>query len=84
MAGFTKEQIEKDFLKIIARLADTAPEKLKMSDRFVDDLGFDSLKSLEAISRITEKYDFVPDLDEIMNLQTIGEVIDYLVIVLNE
>ena len=76
--GITAEQIRKDFLAIIAKLSGKRPEQLKDQDRFREDLGFDSLKSMEAISRITETYDFDPDLDEIMELQTIIEVIKYL------
>jgi len=74
----TAEEIRKEFLAIIAKLAGKKAADLKDEDRFLEDLGFDSLKSLEAISRISEIYDFIPNLDEIMDIQKIGDVVKYL------
>ncbi len=78
MDAISKEQIKEDFMKIIEKLAAMNSEDLTMDHRFVEDLGFDSLKSMEALSRITELYDLEPDLEEILELHTIGEVVDYL------
>ncbi len=76
--GVDSETIRKDFIAIIARLSGRKPEEIGEGDRFREDLGFDSLKSMEAISRISELYDFDPDLDDVMELQTVIEVIGYL------
>ncbi len=74
----SREQIQKDLYEIVAKLANTSVDSIASDNRFKEDLGFDSLKSMETISRITELYDFDPDLDEIMELQTVGEVVDFL------
>jgi acyl carrier protein len=78
MSGFTKEKIQADIYKIISKLAGITPEKLNKTDRFREDLGFDSLKSMEALSRITEFYDIDPDPHEILELQTLGDITEYL------
>jgi len=74
----SKDQIQKDLYGIVARLAAITPDRIKPEQRFKEDFGFDSLKSMEALARITDLYNFTPDLNEIMSLQTVGEVIDYL------
>ena len=78
MENITAEQIRKDFVAIAAKLSGMKADRINDTDRFREDLGFDSLKSMEAISRITELYDFEPEIEEIMDLQTVVEVIDYL------
>ncbi len=79
MSSITREKIQADVLKIIALLGETKPEKLKLEDRLREDLGFDSLKSMEALSRITELYEVDPELDEVMELKTLKEIVDYMV-----
>lgn len=78
MGAIGREQIEKDLLKIIAKLAGSTVEKIKLEDKLKDDLGFDSLKSLEAISRITELYEIDPDMDSLAGIETVRDIVDYL------
>jgi len=78
MGKIAIDNIKNDFLKIVSKLSGMALDQLHDGMRFKEDLGFDSLKSVEAISRITELYDFMPDLEEIMGLGTIGEVVEYI------
>ncbi len=78
MGSPTREKVEKDLYGIIAKLAGTTPDKLKPEDRLKDDLGFDSLKSLEAMSRITEMYDIEPDMDDLNDIHSISDIVEYL------
>jgi acyl carrier protein len=78
MSAIARETIEKELCAIIAKLAGTTADKLKPEDRLKDDLGFDSLKSLEAVSRITEQYDIDPDMDELNDIFTIKDIVDYM------
>lgn len=84
MSSLTKEQIQHEINKIVSKLAGISQEKLNISDRFREDLGFDSLKSMEALSRITEFYDIDPDPHEILELQTIGDITEYLFNFINQ
>ena len=84
MSSFTKDQIQVEIYKIISKLAGVTPDKLKNADRFREDLGFDSLKSMEALSRITEHYDIDPDPHEILELQTLGDITEYLFKFINQ
>ena len=79
----TISAIHDEVLSIIAKLAETSPEKIKLDDRFVGELGFDSIKSMEALARITDKYEVEPDIEIILELQTVGEVIEYVTRVLS-
>ena len=76
--SISKDQIQTDVIKVIAKLAGLPVEEVTIEKHIRDDLGFDSLKSMEAFSRITEKYDIEPDLDEIADLFTIEQIVDYL------
>lgn len=72
------DTLEQAFFAVVARLAGTTADRIRPSDRFVGDLGFDSLKSMECLARITDLLDVQPDIDTLLECQTVGEVIDQL------
>ncbi len=60
---------------IVAELTNAAPGELRGSDRLREDLGLDSLHSMELLSRVSETFDIDPDLETVMQVATIDEVI---------
>ncbi len=64
--------------QIVAELTQTAASDIKGSDRLREDLGLDSLQSMELLSRVSEEFEIDPDLDEVMNVATVGEVVTSL------
>ena len=78
MSTITPKQIRNDLLQILSKLADINPSQIKDSDRLREDLGLDSLQSMELLSRISDKYVLDIEIEDVMDLQTVGEVVNEL------
>lgn len=57
----TSEQtnVEEDVRRLLAEILETEPNEVKGSARFVQDLGMDSMMSLEILAGIEKKYRIV-------------------------
>jgi acyl carrier protein len=64
--------------QIVAELAQTSTQEINGSDRLREDLGLDSLQSMELLSRVSEEFEIDPDLEEVMNVATVDEVVSSL------
>ncbi len=72
-----------EFLRtVIAELAAMDKDEIQGSDRLREDLGLDSLQSMELLSRVSEEFDIDPDLEEVMKVTTVDEVVTALSAVL--
>ena len=78
MPTISPEQIRTDLLQILSKLADINPSHIQDSDRLREDLGLDSLQSMELLSRISDKYALDIEIEDVMDLQTLGEVVTEL------
>jgi acyl carrier protein len=68
-------QLRADLCPILAEIAGWPVEQIVGSLRLDEDLHLDSLKRIEVVSRISEHYDFDPDVDALMELRTVDDVI---------
>ncbi len=64
--------------QIIAEELSVELEDIKMNTHLTDDLGADSLDAVELIMTIEEEFEVeIPD-DELQNIQTVADIVEYL------
>ena len=65
-------------IKSIASQLQTQESKIQMEDKFIEDLGADSLDTVELIMALEEEFQVkIPDSD-VESLTTVGAAIDYI------
>lgn len=70
--------VEEDVKKIVIEKLGVKPEEVTPEARFIDDLGADSLDTVELIMALEEKFEVeVPDEDA-ENLTTVGKAVEYI------
>jgi acyl carrier protein len=75
---FDKASIEKKVKEMIVDSLGIDPEKISKESSFVDDLGADSLDTVELVMAFEEEFSVeIPDEDA-EKLTTVGEAIGYL------
>lgn len=78
MSEITEEQIRTDLLDILSKLAGLEVDQIKNDDRLREDLGLDSLQSMELLSRISDKYELDLEVEDVMDVETVGDVVKQL------
>lgn len=63
---------------IIAEQLNASPEEITEETSFKEDLGADSLDLFELIMALEEEYNTEIPADDLQNLTTVGEVMNYL------
>ena len=65
-------------IKLIVEQLDADSNSISLEDSFMDDLGADSLDTVELIMAFEEEFDIeIPDEDA-ENIRTVGDVLKYL------
>ena len=70
----TEQEVKEILVKSIDKLA---IDKIKLSDT-LEDLGADSLDSVEIIMSLEEKYDIKVSEDVFSDIHTVQDIVDYI------
>jgi acyl carrier protein len=73
-----RKQVADRVYAIVAELTSTTRAEIKGGDRLREDLGLDSMQSMELLSRVSEEFEIDPDMEKVMNVGTIDEVVALL------
>ncbi|MEY2784512.1 MAG: Acyl carrier protein [Planctomycetota bacterium] len=70
--------IEERVIKIVCDQMGTTPDKITKESSFINDLGADSLDTVELVMEFEDEFEIsIPDEDA-EKIQTVGNAIDYI------
>jgi len=69
------EKLRAALYPLLVEVTGIPMEQLAGHLRLSEDLSLDSLKRVELVSRISEQYDFNPDVDTLMELRTVDDIL---------
>ena len=74
----SRTDIQADLASIVEEIAGVDAAEVQPDKSFVDDLDVDSLSMVEIVVAAEEKFGVrIPD-DEVKNLRTVGDAVDYI------
>jgi acyl carrier protein len=78
MPKVAPQEIRNEVETIIRRIRPENKAEIRDSDRLREDLGLDSLHSMELLSAVTEKYEVDVDVEQLQEVRTVGDVVSFL------
>ena len=74
----SKEEIETRVVKIVSEQLGVEQDKIKPEAKFMDDLGADSLDTVELVMALEDEFDCeIPD-EEAEKITSVGEALSYI------
>ncbi len=63
---------------VAAELLKVETSRVQESSRFVEDLGADSMQSIELVAAFEEEFDIEMDEDAALGVKTVGDAVDFI------
>jgi acyl carrier protein len=75
----TQDEVLSGLAEIVNEIAGIPAEDVELDKSFTDDLDVDSLSMVEVVVAAEERFDVkIPD-DEVKNLKTVGDAVNYII-----
>ena len=72
------KEIYERVVKVISEVLGIDKEKIKPESRFVEDLGAESVQSLELVAGFEEEFDIEMDEDAALKVKTFGDAVKFI------
>lgn len=70
--------VEQRVRKVVAQVLKIDPARIKSESRFVEDLGAESIQSVELIAAFEEEFDIEMDDEEALGVKTFGNAVEFI------
>ena len=70
--------VEKRVKEVVVRTLKVDPARLTDDVRFVEDLGAESIQSIELVAAFEDEFDIEMDDDEALAVKTVGKAIEFI------
>ena len=80
----SEEKIREVCLKTIARELDLPAEEVKLNSNLRDDLDLTSLDAMNVIMALEDEFGQEADIEQILELKTVKQLVDYLLNLLQQ
>jgi len=79
MAGDVAERV----IKVVAETLKLDAAQINGDSKFVEDLGAESMQSVELIAAFEEEFDIEMDEEEALDVKTVGKAVDFIAAYVN-
>lgn len=73
-----RTEIENRVKKVTAEVLGVDEAEIKPESRFVEDLGAESVQSLELVAAFEDEFDIEMEEDAALKVQTVGKAVDFI------
>jgi acyl carrier protein len=73
-----KSEVLERVIKVTCSVLNIDEDMIKPESNFVFDLGAESTQSIELVAGFEEEFDIEMDQDEALEVQTIGDAVDFI------
>lgn len=73
-----RNEIEQRVKKVVAQVLGVEESKIQPESRFVEDLGAESVQSLELVAALEEEFGIEMEGDAALQVKTVGKAVDFV------